>query len=226
MTIQSKTHKGDGFNELRFEDEKDQEEVFIHAQKDQNNVVRNNETTQVGNDRTENVGNNEDITINNDRTEKVVRNETIHIGGVQSIRVDKNQRFDLRENRITRTAKDDVLTIGNIRKMDINGDEITATQGEFKHTTGKNSVYLTGKKEAHSAKTIVLNASEKTIVKAPGGTIIIDESSITLKGQVVVKGGLTVTGGSPEQVTHLSLSRHDASELCQDCLQKLLEDEA
>ncbi|MCU1743164.1 type VI secretion system tip protein TssI/VgrG, partial [Pseudomonas sp. 20P_3.2_Bac5] len=31
MTLKSQTHKGDGFNELRFEDEAGQEEVFIHA---------------------------------------------------------------------------------------------------------------------------------------------------------------------------------------------------
>ncbi|TLP52663.1 MULTISPECIES: type VI secretion system tip protein TssI/VgrG, partial [Pseudomonas] len=36
MTIKSQTHKGDGFNELRFEDELGRQEVFIHAQKDQN----------------------------------------------------------------------------------------------------------------------------------------------------------------------------------------------
>ncbi|VAW45246.1 VgrG protein, partial [hydrothermal vent metagenome] len=34
MTIRSKTHKGDGFNELRFEDEKGQEEIFVQAEKD------------------------------------------------------------------------------------------------------------------------------------------------------------------------------------------------
>ena len=40
MTIKSRTHKGEGFNEFRFEDEAGKEEIFIHAQKDQNNVVR------------------------------------------------------------------------------------------------------------------------------------------------------------------------------------------
>ncbi|MEB6592710.1 type VI secretion system tip protein VgrG, partial [Pseudomonas asiatica] len=53
MTIKSQTHKGDGFNELRFEDELGRQEVFIHAEKDQNNVVKHNETTFVGNDRSE-----------------------------------------------------------------------------------------------------------------------------------------------------------------------------
>ena len=35
MVIKSKTHKGTGFNELRFEDENNKQEIFIHAEKDQ-----------------------------------------------------------------------------------------------------------------------------------------------------------------------------------------------
>ncbi|MCF3276904.1 type VI secretion system tip protein TssI/VgrG, partial [Escherichia coli] len=33
MTIRSKTYKGSGFNELRFEDATDKEEIYLHAQK-------------------------------------------------------------------------------------------------------------------------------------------------------------------------------------------------
>jgi type VI secretion system secreted protein VgrG len=40
-TFRTDTHKGRGFNELRFEDKKDEEEVRIHAQRDMNTVVRN-----------------------------------------------------------------------------------------------------------------------------------------------------------------------------------------
>lgn len=63
MTIKSNTHKGTGFNELRFEDEAGKEEVFIHAQKDQNNVVRDSESTLIGNNRSETVQNNESVTV-------------------------------------------------------------------------------------------------------------------------------------------------------------------
>jgi type VI secretion system secreted protein VgrG len=47
MTIRSKTHKGDGFNELRFEDEKGQEEIFIQAEKDYKRFIKNNEESEV-----------------------------------------------------------------------------------------------------------------------------------------------------------------------------------
>jgi len=52
-TIKSNSSpKGTGFNELRFEDKKDAEEVFLHAQKDLNRTVLNDRTATVGNDET------------------------------------------------------------------------------------------------------------------------------------------------------------------------------
>ena len=39
MTIRSKTYKGSGFNELRFEDATDKEEIYLHAQKNMQVVV-------------------------------------------------------------------------------------------------------------------------------------------------------------------------------------------
>ncbi|WP_350582504.1 type VI secretion system tip protein TssI/VgrG, partial [Pseudomonas sp. HY2-MNA-CIBAN-0224] len=51
MTIKSRTHKGTGFNELRFEDEVGQQEVYIHAERDKNVYIKHDNTTFVGNDR-------------------------------------------------------------------------------------------------------------------------------------------------------------------------------
>ena len=105
MTIKSKTHKGNGFNELRFEDEKDREEIFIHAEKDQNNVVNNDETTQIGHDRTEQVGHDETINIGNNRTETIGQDESLTVGRDQSNKINRN--------RMTKIEKDEVLNIGN-----------------------------------------------------------------------------------------------------------------
>ena len=47
-TIMTNSSKGGGgFNELRFEDKKDSEEVYFQAQKDYNKLVKNNETVTV-----------------------------------------------------------------------------------------------------------------------------------------------------------------------------------
>ncbi|MDR3101087.1 MAG: type VI secretion system tip protein VgrG [Paraburkholderia sp.] len=44
MGMRSQTHKGDGFNELRFSDVNGSQEVFLHAQKDMNTVIKNDES--------------------------------------------------------------------------------------------------------------------------------------------------------------------------------------
>jgi type VI secretion system secreted protein VgrG len=47
MAIRSQTHKGAGFNEMSMEDEKGQENLFLHAQKDMTSKVLNNQVHAV-----------------------------------------------------------------------------------------------------------------------------------------------------------------------------------
>ena len=100
--IKSRSSKGGGsanFNEIRFEDKKGSEEVYIHAEKDQNNIVENDETTSVGHDRTEDVGNDEKITIGKNRTEKVGVNEKISIGANRTEDVGANEDITIGASR-------------------------------------------------------------------------------------------------------------------------------
>jgi hypothetical protein len=71
------------FNEIRFEDEKGNEQLFIHAERNQDIEVEANETHAVGGDRTKTVGNNETVKIGADRTEEVGGNETITVNGAR-----------------------------------------------------------------------------------------------------------------------------------------------
>nr|NHB90519.1 type VI secretion system tip protein VgrG [Photorhabdus tasmaniensis] len=47
MAFRSKTHKGEGYNELRFEDAKGSEALALHAQKDMTTVVKHDQTLVV-----------------------------------------------------------------------------------------------------------------------------------------------------------------------------------
>ncbi|MBL8603333.1 MAG: type VI secretion system tip protein VgrG [Myxococcales bacterium] len=78
---------GRGFNELRFEDLADNEQIFMHAQRDKDVVVRRNETLTVGNDRAQTVMGNEVISITKDRTISVIENESRDVGKDWSIAV-------------------------------------------------------------------------------------------------------------------------------------------
>lgn len=119
--LKTKTHKGEGFNELRFEDQADGEEIFIHAQKDQNNVVNNDETTKVGHDRSEDIGNNETIAIGNDRVETVGNNEAITIGVDRSETVGNNETIVVVNNRQERVGANEAIEIGGNQIVTIGG---------------------------------------------------------------------------------------------------------
>ena len=59
-TIKSQSSKGgssdSNFNELRFEDKKDEEEVYIHAERDRRMIIEHDDDIEIGNDQTEKIG--------------------------------------------------------------------------------------------------------------------------------------------------------------------------
>jgi type VI secretion system secreted protein VgrG len=92
-TIKSNTSKGGGgFNEIRFEDKKDSEEIFVQAEKDYNRVVKNNDTLKVGfekkdkGDQTIQIANDQSLEVGHDRKVHVKNDETVTIDNNQSIK--------------------------------------------------------------------------------------------------------------------------------------------
>jgi type VI secretion system secreted protein VgrG len=88
--IKSRSTKGGtpgNFNELRFEDKKGSEQVYLQAEKDQDIMVKNNETHHVGVDRTKTIGGNETVTVTGNRTETVNQSENITVKQSQTISV-------------------------------------------------------------------------------------------------------------------------------------------
>jgi len=85
---------GGGSNEIRFEDLAGSEEVYLHAQKDLNEVVENNHTTTVHANQTDTVDGNQTISVGGDQTEGVDQNVTVHIKGSQSVTIDGTMQGD------------------------------------------------------------------------------------------------------------------------------------
>jgi type VI secretion system secreted protein VgrG len=88
-TLKTKTHKGEGSNELRFEDEAGEEQIYVHAQKDLDLLTQNNRTEVVNNDSHLTVGNNrhthvkanDDLTIEGEKKEQTAANHSFIVNG-------------------------------------------------------------------------------------------------------------------------------------------------
>ena len=81
MVTRSDSHKGDGYNELTFEDEAGQENMFFHAQKDQTYKILDNRAKRVQNNQTESVGTNKNIDVGKNHAEKIGGSMNLSVGG-------------------------------------------------------------------------------------------------------------------------------------------------
>jgi type VI secretion system secreted protein VgrG len=85
-TVKSRSSKeGSGFNELRFEDKKGSEEVFMHAERDFLRVVKNNDALKVGFE-TADKGD-QTVDIKNDQLLTIGHDQTVKIDGKQAVKV-------------------------------------------------------------------------------------------------------------------------------------------
>jgi type VI secretion system secreted protein VgrG len=97
-TVKSRSSKGgEGFNELRFEDKKGSEEVFMHAERDFLRVVKNDDVLKVGfetadkGDQTIGIKHDQTLTVGHDQFETVDNNQTIKVKADQDVAIDGKQ---------------------------------------------------------------------------------------------------------------------------------------
>jgi type VI secretion system secreted protein VgrG len=79
-TFKTDTHQGSGFNEVRFEDEKSREEIYIHAQKDRNEKTLHDHSERIDNNWVQSVGHNKSIEVTNNHVEAIGGNLAISVG--------------------------------------------------------------------------------------------------------------------------------------------------
>ena len=110
-------------NAIRFEDKAGQEQLWLHAQKDQLTEVENDEDKWVGNDRRKTIDRDETNVIHRDRTETVDRDETITVHNNRTERVDHDEKISIGDNRNEDVGIDENISIGKNRSKTIGRNE-------------------------------------------------------------------------------------------------------
>ena len=93
-----------------FEDKKGQEQVWLHAERNQDIEVEHDETHWVGNDRSKTIDHDETVHVKHDRTETVDHDETITVHNNRTETVDGDETItispDAVEDAIERHGED------------------------------------------------------------------------------------------------------------------------
>ncbi len=197
MTIRSKTYKGSGFNELRFEDATGGEQVYIHAQKNMDTEVLNNRTTDVKADHTETIGNDQKITVVKGQTVQVgTRKEGGHD---QSITVANDRCITVRNDQTLQVTNDRTVSVSNDDGLYVRNDRKVTVEGKQEHKTTGNHVSLVEGKHSLVVKgDLARKVSGALGIKVDGDIVLESSSRISLKvgGSFVVihSGGVDIVG--------------------------------
>lgn len=180
--IKTRSTKGgtpSNYNELRFEDKKGSEQVYIHAEKNMDTMVENDETLTVDNDRTKTIKHDENSTIENDRNKTVNNNQTETIKVNKTIDVGKNHQETVGANMTIHVEKD--------LKESVSGKYLENVTKEY----------------SLHAKTITMDADDQITIKTgaaqivmkSNGDITMSGKTINIKGSanVVIKGSKVIT---------------------------------
>lgn len=89
-TFKTKTYKGEGFNELRFDDYCGHEEIYFHAQYNMNLHVKHDASWNVGNDTSWHIKHDLKQRIDNDRFTELAGNDHLTVKGTQKSHITGN----------------------------------------------------------------------------------------------------------------------------------------
>jgi type VI secretion system secreted protein VgrG len=187
---------GGGYNELRFEDKAGSEEIFTHAQKDQNEVVENDHTTTVGNNQTNTVGVDQNQDIGSNQTEHVGANQEMTVDGNRTTHTkgDFSETVDGAETRVVSGGVTETIDASETRTISggmtetITGDRTQSISGSSTESiTGSLAQEITGGATITTSGTYDVTAAGEFKITAAGGSKINATGGIT----IIAPGGLT-----------------------------------
>jgi type VI secretion system secreted protein VgrG len=217
--IKSRSTKGgnpDNFNELRFEDKKGEEQVYVQAEKDLKIYAKHDETRRIDNDRVKDIGKNETVTIGVDRTETVGSNEQITIGKNRTETVGANESITIGGDRTETVAKSETISIGTTRTETVGAAENVMIAAARMHSIGGADVLNVG-----AAHTVTVGAVEaitvggvRTVNVGAAQMINVAGSHSRMVGKddaVTVGGSRTVKVAKDETITVAGARKHSVS---------------
>jgi len=165
-------------NELRFEDKKGSEQVYLHAEMDMDQSVEH--------DLRVSIGNNDSLTVGKDQMAKIGGNANRAVAGnlVESIGGDLNLSISGNQNE----------KVGGDLSIHVAGDHNHKVDGDYGVDSG-GDVYIKG------AMNVVIEAGVQLTLVSSGNFITIDATGVTISGMpmVMINSGGAAGSGSPVQ---------------------------
>jgi type VI secretion system secreted protein VgrG len=201
-TIKTKSSpNSDGFNELRFDDDAGKEEVFIHAQRNLNEVVLANHSTSVGGNQSNSVGGNQSDAVDGDQSNTVKGNRTHAISGTEDVTVTKDATtsYVARELHLVGETRSTVIT--GVESLWCDSGRISTIMGsEVLNVQGVRNMVVSGPNSEHIGGPLLVTSPICTQIHSALFKVSVGGSSLTITpGSIRLKVGgasICMTAGS------------------------------
>ena len=113
--MSNSTKGGGGFNELRFEDKKGEEEVFVQAEKNYNRVVKYNETVKIGflykqpGSQTVEIKHDQKTEVGNDQITHVIKDQSITVDGKHTHKIGDSSLIEAKTSILLKVGGSSIL---------------------------------------------------------------------------------------------------------------------
>jgi type VI secretion system secreted protein VgrG len=197
------TKQGQAGNEIRFNDTKDAEELFLHAQKDLNIKVENNESIDILKNR-EVLIQEENDTLTVEKGERIIKvntgKETHEVKGERSLTITKDETHTNEAKFTQEVSKDFTLKVNGNLTIDVKGDVTIKSAKSLTNKAGTDITNQAGTSLTSKAGTSLTNKAGTDLTNQ-AGTSLTNKANISLTNkasasQTVDGGGmLTLKGG-------------------------------
>ncbi len=176
------TKGGGGFNELRFDDTKGSEQIFVHGEKDMDMRIKNDRREWIGQDR--------HLFVTRDKLEKTGRDSHLDLARDQIEKIGRDHHMAI-------TGKEAIAVTGS-HSLSVTGDVIEEFKANHSSQVSQN-LYL-------KAAQVVIEGQSGITLKVGGNFITINSGSIAIKGSIVLinSGGAALSGSPGSLVSPLS----------------------
>ncbi len=186
---------GGGSNELRFEDAKGAEEVYIHAQKDMNELVEHDNTR----------------TVRNDQSFAITANQSFTVGGNQSFTVTGNRSLTVTQGNQSTTVstgkstttiqqdRDITVVAGNSSKTVVAGTHTEIIKKQIKVESQTEGIDLLAKQVV----SVMSSTNDLTMSGKKNASLVAVDEKLLLQGKTDVSLASTTTKvsiGAPNQI--------------------------
>jgi hypothetical protein len=191
---------GEGFNEIRFDDKKDKEQIFIHGQRNMDVRVLNDSFERIVGNRHQIIGAEKDGKKSGDQREMIYQDKHLNIKRHQIEHIEGNMELMVGHGKAENGGNQDVviektkkeLVEGNSHlhvkkaRSEAVGSQSLSTGGLQEKVTGNHALEAGQEIHYKAGTVLIMEAGSQLTLKGPGGFVDIGASGIAVQGTSVL----------------------------------------